>query len=174
MLPHSIQSCTVLSCRFLTQGSKSLQVSSRLLTVCYVILGATCVWTWKYDSCLSVATDESLCACVSVCKCGKLSPRRPITGYPCVKDGTVSSSLITDRRRGRGKVLFVPWRISSDNWERRAVLSEELAKFADEHYVTEAAWKLGQTLCTMLCFLVRLWNTLKSGKQCHRLTAVVI
>ncbi len=32
------------------------------------------------------------------------------------------------------------------------MFSEELANFADERYVTEAALKLGQALCTMLCF----------------------
>lgn len=38
--------------------------------------------------------------------------------------------------------------------KRKAVFSEELANFADECYVTQAAWKLGQALCTMRCFFV--------------------
>lgn len=134
----------------------------------------------------------SLCSCLTVCVCTTLNPAEPpqqIKGLSqcqnqdclILVNPRACKNSINDKWSERINVLFVRWLIYPDNWERKAVLSEELANFADECYVTEAAWKLGQALCTMLwgCFflfffMALLWNTLNRGKQCQRLTAVVI
>lgn len=132
----------------------------------------------------------SLCSCLTVCVCTTLNPAEPpqqIKGLSqcqnqdclILVNPRACKNSINDKWSERINILFVRWLIYPDNWERKAVLSEELANFADECYITEAAWKLGQALCTMLWgffffFMALLWNTLNRGKQCQRLTAVVI
>lgn len=118
----------------------------------------------------------SLCSCLTVCVCTTLNPAEPpqqIKGLSqcqnqdclILVNPRACKNSINDKWSERINILFVRWLIYPDNWERKAVLSEELANFADECYVTEAAWKLGQALCMMLWGFVFFYGAIMKYSQ---------